>query len=341
MSEEDLRALDNTSTEEFVDSFGTFPGLFRTYFLFQCEGPFEMSCDKVPASDFIRFIHKTTAHGAGRYYEFGLGRVFEVYAEAVEELGGTVLFKTRVDSINIKDGVATGITLQNGDIYTADVIISDAGIRQTVNKLVGEDKFDASYIERINSLVPNLACIGYRWFLDAPVLKSPMIIVFPEGGLYTWDEFKAMAAGEISDIRNYVYFGTTSLYPNTAPEGKQLVYAVMSCYPDPELDPQPMLDYIKSIVQKVQPDLFDHIYKSERMTLQQVHYVGTENLMSHLGGESYGVANAIGQSGTQRPSAKSPIRNLYYVGNDAGGWGMGTDQAVDSAVNVAKMVLGS
>lgn len=339
MPEEEIAKFNNTSAETFIDSYGPFPGLFRTYTLFQCEGAFEMTCDKVPAADFIKFMKQTSAQGAGRYYEYGIGRVFEVYAEAAEELGGTVLFNTRVKSIDVEDGVATGITLQNGEQYSADIVLSDAGIRQTVCQLVGEQKFKPDYVERIKSLLPNLACVGYQWFLDAPVLKSPMTVVFPEGGLYTWDEFKAMSEGEIKDIRNYVYFGTTSLYPNTAPAGKQLVYAVMSCYPNPELDPQPMLDYIEGIVRKIEPELFNHIYRTELMTLSQVHAVGTENMTSTLGGEAYGVANAIGQSGDQRPNAKSPIKNLYYVGNDAGGWGMGTNQAVDSAVNVVNSIL--
>lgn len=67
--------------------------------------------------------------------------------------------------------------------------------------------------------------------------------------------------------------------------------------------------------------------------------VGTNQMGPTLGGEAYGVANAIGQSDKQRPSPKSPIRNLYYVGNDAGGFGLGTQQAVDSAVNVASMIM--
>jgi phytoene dehydrogenase-like protein len=339
MPEEEVDKLCNTPAEKFVDSYGPFPGMFRTYVLFQCEGAFEMTCDKVPAADFIRFIRQTSAQGAGRYYEYGIGRVFEIYAETVEELGGTVLFSTRVKSIDVEDGTAKGITLQNGDQYTANLVISDAGIRQTVCHLVGEDKFEPAYVDRIKSLLPNLACVGYRWFLDTPVLKSPMIVVFPEGGLYTWDEFKAMSEGKIDNIHNYVYFGTTSLYPNTAPEGKQLVYAVMSCYPNPEMDPKPMLNYIEGIVRKIQPDLFDHIYRTEIMSVAQSAAVGTEKMAPDFGGEAYGVANAVGQSGEQRPSAKSPIKNLYYVGNDAGGWGMGTNQAVDSAVNVTNMIL--
>lgn len=123
------------------------------------------------------------------------------------------------------------------------------------------------------------------------------------------------------------------------PKGKQLVYAVMSCYPNPELDIQPHLDYIESIVRKIQPDLFDHIYRTELMTPMQSAAAGTDKMGLTFGGEAYGVANSIGQSGDQRPSPISPIRNLYYVGNDAGGFGMGTNQAVDSAVTAVNMIL--
>ena len=35
----------------------------------------------------------------------------------------------------------------------------------------------------------------------------------------------------------------------------------------------------------------------------------------------------------------SPIAGLFYVGCDAGGFGLGTHQALDSAVNVSRLVL--
>ncbi|MPM28686.1 Monomeric sarcosine oxidase [bioreactor metagenome] len=340
MSEGEIAALSMTPTTEFIDNLGPYPGLFRTQFLHQCEGAFEMTCDRVPASEIIRFFRQSMQLGAGRYYERGIGRVFEVYAETVEELGGMVLFQTRVKRIDVENGASTGVTLENGETYTADLVVSDAGIRQTVLNLIGEDRFEAAYVERVKALIPNLACVGYRWFLDAPILKNPMTVVFSEGGLDTYEEFKAKAEGKGGAFHNYVYFGTTSLYPNTAPEGKQIVYAVMSCYPDPALDIQPHLDHVERVVRKIQPDLFDYIYKTELMTPASCAAVGTDNINARLGGEAYGVANAIGQSGAQRPSPVSPIRNLYYVGNDAGGFGLGTQQAADSAVNVVDMILG-
>lgn len=340
MPEAEIKKLERIPSTEYVDCYGEFPGMFRTFALGSfCEGTLEMTCELVPASEMVRLFQQQTKGGACRYYESGVNHVFEVFADAVEEFGGTVLYNSRVKSIDVENGTAKGITLENGDKYTAPVVISTAGIRQTVMKLVGEDKFDAEYAERIKGLVSGLACVGYRYFLDAPVLKTPQIIYYPEGCLESYEEFKETAEGKRKPERNYIYFGTTSLYPNCAPEGKQLVYAVMSCYPDPNMDTQPFFDYIESKIQIIQPDLFDHIERREVMTPGQTAALGTVAMGEHLGGEAYGIANCIGQAGEDRPSPVSPIRGLYYAGNDAGGFGEGTHQAVDSGVNIADLIL--
>lgn len=113
----------------------------------------------------------------------------------------------------------------------------------------------------------------------------------------------------------------------------------MSCMADPAIDPEPYCAYIEDVLRKIQPDLFDHIEKREYMTPAQTVSVGTDALSEHIGGEAYGVANAIGQSGESRPSPISPVKGLYYAGNDAGGFGEGSHQAVDSGVKVAEYIL--
>lgn len=340
MPEDEIKKLENISCTDFVDSYGEFPGMFRTFVLASFgEGAFEMTCDKVPASDMIRLFQLQAKDGACRYYEGGINKVFEVFADSVGENGGTVLYNSRVKKINVTDNKVRGVTLEDGTVYEAPIVISTAGIRQTVNNLVGVEKFENDYVERVNSLVSGLACIGLRYFLDAEVLESPQIIYFPEGCLEPYEDFKKLAEGKKKPEKNYIYLGTTSLYPDCAPKGKQLVYAVMSCMADPQIDPQPYCDYIENILHKIQPDIFDHIERRELMTPGQTVAVGTDAVDPHIGGEAYGVANAIGQAGMNRPSAISPISGLYYAGNDAGGFGEGSHQAVDSGVNIAEYIL--
>jgi len=51
------------------------------------------------------------------------------------------------------------------------------------------------------------------------------------------------------------------------------------------------------------------------------------------------VASLLAHHGKKRPSAKSPIPGLYYVGNDVEGIGLGTHMAVDSGFKVFDMVI--
>jgi prolycopene isomerase len=70
----------------------------------------------------------------------------------------------------------------------------------------------------------------------------------------------------------------------------------------------------------------------------QVSNLTRDHLLPGQGGECIGLAQIVGQCGSHKPSAQAPVRGLYYVGCDAGGYGCGTHQAVDSGVNVAELV---
>jgi prolycopene isomerase len=167
------------------------------------------------------------------------------------------------------------------------------------------------------------------------------MVLFPEGCVSKYEEFERMARGETKPEKNYIYLGTTSLYPGMAPKGKQVVYAVISCAPDPKLNPTPYLEYIERGIRKIMPEFYDSnwIENTEIMSPAIVPSVGTDAIFSGQGGESYGSANSIGQVGPDRPRGDTPIGGLYITGNDAGGSGLGTHQAVDSGFNIFDMVM--
>ena len=77
------------------------------------------------------------------------------------------------------------------------------------------------------------------------------------------------------------------------------------------------------------------------MTTSIVPSVGNDALFPGQGGESYGIANTIGQAGPDRPQGNTPIKGLYIVGNDAAGFGLGTHQAVDSGFKIFEMITGA
>jgi prolycopene isomerase len=165
-----------------------------------------------------------------------------------------------------------------------------------------------------------------------------MKVYFPEGCVESYEEFEKMTREEKKPEHNYIYIGTTSLYPNMAPAGKQVIYACMSCAADPKINVQPYLDYVETRTRAIYPDLFNHIEKTEIMSPADVPAFGNDSILPGQGGESYGIAMAVGQSGKKRPDAKSPIKGLYFVGNDVAGEGLGTHLAVDSGFKVFEML---
>ncbi|MFX0094067.1 MAG: phytoene desaturase family protein [Candidatus Hodarchaeota archaeon] len=339
MSKEDIDKLYDISALDYVSQFKIPKGVY-TYILASFgEGAFEMTSDRTSAAEMIKLFQETAKNSGGRYYKKGIGHVFETYAKAVQKLGGTVLMNTRIEKITTQNGRVTGVQLKNGRLFNAPIVVSSAGIRQTILKLVGEEKFSNDYIEWIKGLQSNLACVGFRWIVNKPVLDYPMYVYYPEGCIATYEEFEKMARGEIKPDKSYIYLGTTSVYPGLAPEGKQLIYACMSCLGDPEIDITPYLNYIKEKVRVIKPEIFESIQKTEIFGPATVPSVGNDVILPKQGGESYGIALSIGQAGKPELNGKSPLEGLYYAGCDAGGSGLGTHQAVDSGINVSKLVL--
>jgi prolycopene isomerase len=339
---EEIEKLYTISAMDYLDNFKKIPAGIRTYLLATFgEGMFEMTSDRVAAGEMVKMFQQAMKGSGGRYYEGGIGHFFEVMAQTVEEKGGTMLMGTRVASVDIENGAVKGITTEKGEHFYAPVVVSNAGLRQTILKLAGEKHFQSSYIEKIKSYESNLACVGYRFFINKPLLKNPTLVFFPEGCVSKYEEFEKMARGETKPQSGYIYLGTTSLHPKTAPEGKQCVYAVVSCAPDPKLDPAPYLEYIDKGIRKIMPELYDSgcIEKTEIMSPASVPAVGNDVLFEGQGGESYGIANTIGQAGPDRPKGDTPVKGLYITGNDAGGFGLGTHQAVDSGFNIFDMVM--
>jgi len=339
MPPEEIDTLYHVSSMDYMNQFSMPKGVY-TYLLASFgEGAFEMTSDKTSAAEMIKLFQSAMKDGGGRYYKNGIGYVFEVFAKAIQDFGGEVLFNTRVEKINVENGSITGVITKKGDVYTAPIVVSNAGLRQTVMKLIDKKHFSKDYLDWVSELEHNLACVGFRWFLNKPILKVPMIVLYPEGCVAKFSEFIEMAEGKIKPEKSYIYLGTTSLYPGLAPEGRQLVYACMSCLPDPEINILPYLEYVERKVKQICPELFNHIEIAQTFGPKQVPSVGTDIILPHQGGESYGLALSVGQTGDKQPKGDSPIEGLFHVGCDAGGSGLGTHQALDSALNVLNLVL--
>jgi prolycopene isomerase len=76
-----------------------------------------------------------------------------------------------------------------------------------------------------------------------------------------------------------------------------------------------------------------HILWKHRTNLDYVNSLGGRNA-----GEVIGLAQTWDQVGKNKPDPRMPVQGLYLVGCDAGGRGVGTEQAADSALKVSDMI---
>ncbi len=90
---------------------------------------------------------------------------------------------------------------------------------------------------------------------------------------------------------------------------------------------------------KAFPELPAHIESKEYYSAREISALSRDQVLPGIGGETIGLGQVVSQAGRYKPSIHAPIRGLFYVGCDAGGRGIGTQQAVDSGINVANTVL--
>ncbi len=90
--------------------------------------------------------------GAFRSWGFskgGTGGVSQAIANAATHHGATIRTEARVASVVVKHGRAKGVVLENGEEIDAKVVISNADPRRTFLTMVGENHFDAPFVEQV------------------------------------------------------------------------------------------------------------------------------------------------------------------------------------------------
>jgi len=329
--------LDDVTFAEFLAHY-RLPQSLRSYFGMWSNIVFVVPIDLLAASEAVRTFQDFAAGGAARYHRGGFGRMAEVFCQAFERDGGTMALKTRVELITVDSGAVTGVVTDRGT-FEAPIVVSNAGIQPTVLRLIGEEHFDKGYVNYVRGLVPSWAIMGIRYFLNAPFFEYPMYLAFSDDSYLDTARFLRMKAGTIPDDLA-VFTVVPSVYDSSlAPPGKQCALVGTICSPDPELRYEHALwEKLDEMVTRLWPGMQEHVESKERYSTSQVSSLTRDQVLPGQGGECIGLGQIVGQCGHHKPSARGPLRGLFFVGCDAGGYGCGTHQAVDSGVKVADLV---
>jgi len=81
----------------------------------------------------------------------------DAMAEAIESQGGSVLFDTRVQRIQVDRGAVRGVELDNGETLPARALVSNASAPVTFQEMLPKDAVPADYLEKLKSYKPSIS----------------------------------------------------------------------------------------------------------------------------------------------------------------------------------------
>ena len=343
MPPDEVAKLEGRDFHGWVQPFGL-PASVHAFLVSNClDDMYMVPSDQLDCAEAVSGLQKVLLGGGGQFCLGGWGVLAEACCAYVGAHGGEVLTGTRVQRIVIDDGAVAGVETEDGTIHRSATVISNAGIQPTVLRLAGARHFDADYVERIGKLLPSHALVGYRYFLGEPVLDYGYSVIFSNTSAWSRQRFEDAHAGKASR-EGFVLVEVPSNYdPGHAPAGRQLVMSASMCPADPEMirdDVKAWADAGEAILFAAHPELASRIEEKVLYTAKSVSNATRDAAVPGAGGETIGIAQIVGQAGRAKPSIRTPVEGLWIVGCDAGGTGVGTQQAIESGYVVAEAVLG-
>jgi len=287
------------------------------------------------AGEFIWCFASWLNNASCSYPKGGFRAISSSYLHALEERGGRIEYDADVKRIVVKDGRSVGVETADRFIE-ADVVVSNAGIVNTI-KLAGESNFDTSYVQKSLALKNSYSGVTVKYALDKEVYTIPIILHGWGRDVMDLNTLPSNTEKDIIGEHPIIFMPIASnADPALAPKGKQLAIACTFAPSEPEKNDycDRLNDKLDQIVKDLFPEMKDHVMWEMRTTP-----LNAKATSGRATGDAIGLAQTYNQCGRNKPSPKMPIENLYLVGCDAGGRGVGVDQAGDSALKVSDMIL--
>ena len=322
---EELEALDEVSFADYISRFVDDEQL--NHLLDGFTGMYMCISRRAASTGEYIYCFSTQSKVKNLCYPIGGVRAVPMaYLDALQSLGGELRYSTPVEQVVIEGGKVRGV--EAGGFIPADIVISNNGIKETV-ALAGRHNFSDDYLSMVDGLRLSFGAVSVKYALDAEVIRAPLACYFPD--------FRDEALAE----RQAAIFVPvpSAADPSLAPPGCQLVLAGSLAPPgleEPELAAaicNEMLDRIENTMQDLYPEIEKHIVWKIRTDTRYI-----ADISGRWTGEVIGIAQNRHQVGKNKPSSVTPVQGLYLVGADAGGRGVGTEMAVDSALNLWRLM---
>ncbi len=274
------------------------------------------------------YILASTMRASHLCYPYGgSGAIPGAYLSALERSGGRLRLDCEVAGIDVAGGRARGVITETGEFIPADLVVSSAGMRRTI-AMAGPECFPGEYLESAGGMRDSEAFIAVKFLLDRKLtsMRTPCLLHMPD--LSPHRMFDYLEDGSVPEELFLFVTSPGKWDPSLVPSGGD---AVIVGVPAPSrLDcarqSEALLDRTQELAVKLLPEL------ATSTEVERVHTGDIAGLSGRTSGDCIGLAQEVGQSGSSRPSPATPVNGLYLVGADAGGRGIGTEMAADSAL---------
>jgi len=265
----------------------------------------------------------------GGFYPVGRSQaISDAFAKYIEEHGGKVLLKTRVEKILVKDGAAVGVRTADGREFTGRAVVSNANAPDALGKLLGQPDLVKASLARMEKLSISLS--SFQVFLG---LKKDLVgelgikdsEIFYNTGYDIEADYAAAIRGDFTNP-GFVATLYDNLYKGYSPEGKNTL-SIMNLqghghWEKYEADysagrkeaykaeKERMADILIDRTEKVLlPGLRKSIEIREVATpLTNVRYTANPR------GAIYGWDQTVDNSGQTRFPQRTPVKNLFLAG---------------------------
>jgi phytoene desaturase len=292
----------------------------------------------------IHFVEKTWGV---HYVMGGTGALVEGLVAKFTEMGGVIRYDSEVSRINVADRKnwlskpkVQGLTLVDGEVLTADVVISNADYAHTYMNLIEKRHRRWNPDWRVRNMHYSMSLLViYFGFKDEGNLdlRHHNIILGPRYEELLTDIFKRKILSD--DFSQYLHIPTIT-DPALAPDGHHAAYTLI---PVPhnaskinwDIEGPKLTNTVLKFLDEEGyiPNLMDSLVHSEFVTPN--YFENTLN--SHLG-NSFGVEPRLTQSAFFRPHNRSEdIEGLYLVGASSQP-GAGTPSVMMSAKMTARAI---
>ena len=290
----------------------------------------------------------------GANYPTGTSRkIAETISDLIEKNGGSLYVNAPVKSIEVNKGKATGVVMDNGEIIRSRSIISNAGVFNTVNRLLNHNKSNSILSNQMKNIrqTKSYVCLhlglnksaedleikntnlwiysdydhdkAVQNYLDNPKSDFPVVYVsFPSAKDDKWSEehpnkatIEAITLSRMSWYKKWEHLDWKKRGSEYEEDKKRLSKRI--------------LDVIEKHVGGLKGNI-DHQELSTPLTVR--------DLANYTKGEMYGIDHSPDRFRQRWLRPQSSMKNLYFVGQDI--TTVGVSSALFSGLLTASTVLG-